>query len=599
MTPHPPATVTGQRRCAFTAAPRSGQLSWAQQSMLAIVEDLQPCTETLNLTFSCLLRPGLAEEEVLAALVELVTAHEALRTVYVAAPHGPGQRVLGDGELVVQVVEAEADAGAQQAGAAADTLGSTPFDVSAELPIRVALLTRDGRPWSLAFAVFHLATDAFGIDLIRQHLLTLLAGPARPSTIESGAHHPLDEAHWQGTPAGQRHAQRAVRHHEGALRAMPQTMLPRPVREFEAPRFRYVRFASPALALAVPALAARHRVHGTAPLYAGVCAVAGFVSGLDRAGLQLNFSNRSAPRVRNAVGILTQHPPAWVDLRDASVADVIDRAGTAVVGAQRFGQYPEAELSAARREIELERGVALDLSCWLNDHRASVAGPGSGHAPGVAALAEAAGRTRWRPAGSDRASSSTYFVHVEDDGDALVLTVLHDTAVLPTAELVGWLYAVEWLLCTALNRDVGLAEIGEHTTLTPASYGAQWQHADASWVHLPTIAELVGAAAGGQRAAVFPVATAQGTRLVAYLDGTGRPVDLEALHRACVAALPGVRTAMAPHAYVACAGVPAACAGVPAACAGVPAGEPVHGDWLRMPVLAEGTGRPAVSRPAG
>ncbi len=573
-----PATSSRRRRCVFAAATRSGPLSWAQQSMLEIVTDLQPATETLNITFSCPLRPELTEDDVVTALVDLVTAHEALRTVYVPPPEGPLQRVIGSGELLLEIIEAASDAGPAAAEAACGTLAATPFDASAELPIRVALLTRDGRPWGLAFAIFHLAIDAVGINLIRQYLRPLLVRTAATTIAESSAHHPLDEARWQSSPAGQRHGQRALRQHESALRAMPQTMLPRPTGEVRAGRFQYLQFVSPALAIAVPALADRHRVHGTAPLYAGVCAVAAFVSGLDRAGLQLNFSNRGEPRVRTAVGLLTQHPPSWIDLRDASVGDVIGRAGAAVICAQRFGQYPSAELAAARRAIEAERGVALDLSCWLNDHRQAVPAAGSGELSSAAELETAAGRTRWRLAGSDRASSSTYFVHVEDDADGLGLRVLHDTALLPTDELVAWLYLIERLLCTAVTRDIDIREIGTLTALTPARYGVEWQHVDASWVHLSTTAELVGRAAGGRRAAVFAQPTTAGTRLVAYLDGGSSPVDIAALHRACVAALPGVRTAMAPHWYVVCAGPPVD--GSSAA------------DWSRVPVRDEGTGRP-------
>jgi hypothetical protein len=574
------ATAAVTRRRTFVAAERRAPLSWAQECMLEIVTDLQPCTETLNMTFTCRLPLGISEEAVLCALVELVINHEALRTVYVPPPQGPAQHVQGTGELIVEILEVGVDAGPDEAEAACQALARRPFDISNELPLRVALLTRDARPWGLAFAVFHLVIDAFGVDLLQRHLWDRLTRPTATAAGLAGRHQLVDEANWQRSPEGRRQAERALGHHEEALRAMPQTMLPRSLNhDVEPPRFRYLQFTSRALAIAVSVLATRHRVHTAAVLHAGICAVASLVSGLDRAVLQLNFSNRSAPRVRSTIGILTQHPLSWIDLRDASFGDVIARAGIAVIGAQRFGQYPAAEVTAMRRAVELDRGVALDLSCWLNDRRVTASPLWSGEPPSCALLADAADQTRWRPAGSDRASSSSYFVHLEDDADGLQLTVLHDTAILPTAELVAWLRAVESLLCRAVNLDVSISEIDAHVELTRASYGPGWQQVDASWVHLPTTAELVAAAAG-RPAAVFPVTSAMGTRLVAYLDGSRGPLDIETLHGACVRALPSVRTAMAPHRYVVCAGAPA---------------NPAHDNWVRLPVLAQRTGRPTTT----
>ena len=224
-------TCVGSRRRAFVAADRRAPLSWAQEGMLEIVTDLQPYTETLNLTFTCRIPEGIDEEGVLRALVELVVNHEALRTVYIGPPEGPAQHVIGAGELVVEVIEVGADAGPDQADMVCRSLGRTPFDVSGELPIRVALLTRDARPWALAFAVFHLVIDAFGVDLLQRDMWHSMNRPAPATARSIGAHQLVDEADWQRSPEGRRQAERALRHHEDALRAMPQTMLPRPLIE--------------------------------------------------------------------------------------------------------------------------------------------------------------------------------------------------------------------------------------------------------------------------------------------------------------------------------------------------------------------------------
>jgi hypothetical protein len=69
-------------------------------------------------------------------------------------------------------------------------------------------------------------------------------------------------------------------------------------------------------------------------------------------------------------------------------------------------------------------------------------------------------------------------------------------------------------------------------------------------------------------------------RLVAYLLSTGDLRTPQALHAACVAALPGRETAIAPHRYV--------------LCASVPRDRDSAAEWRAQPVLADGNGRPPI-----
>jgi hypothetical protein len=584
---------------AFTAtrqAPesRTMPLTWAQQHMLTLMESLGSRTEELNLKFSFALRPGLGEDDVLDAVRNLVQRLGVLRTVYVPPPEGPAQRVLRSGEIGVPVVEAREGASATLAVSVSAALAAAPFDLGGEWPVRIALVTAGGQPRHLVFAASHLMLDHTCGALIGQHLRHLLArlpaGPAVPAAVSEYA----DEARWEMSAAGRKHGERAVTRHELTLRAMPQTMLPRPVTEVPAPaagppggtgptgsRHRYLTFDSSALAMAMSALAARHNVSPSAVLYAGLCAVTGFASSLDRSYLQLTVGNRTAAQTRFVVGMYTEDVPAVVDLADASMAEVIARSGLAVVRAARFGRYPPADLAARRRAVESERGVALDLSCWLN-YRAAPARPGSARraqpsgSPDYRSLTEAEQRTRWRWSAGPRDSTATYFVFADDAGDMLRITLMLDSALLPPEEALAWLRGVERLLCAATARDIGVREIGSVTGITPAGRGDGWCLTDASWAYLPAVAELVRRASGGRRAEVFALPGRGGDRLTAYLDGTGSP-DIASLHARCVAALPGVRITIAPHQYVTCAGAPAPGAGID--------------DWRRLPVLAAGTGR--------
>ncbi len=563
------------RRIAFDAGTPSvtGPMTWAQQHMLLLVEALHPASQSLNIGFHIELRAGPRPDQVLDALRRTVETFGALRTLYVPPPEGPAQRLLGSGELSVELVEAPAEISATIAAEVAEELRLREFTVSGDLPLRAALITVGGQVRHIAFALSHLTIDYTGAMWMVRHLRMLLTRP-RLATAEP-VHQPLDEAGWESSPAGRRRGERGVEHHALAFRAMPQTMLPRPVGEYEPPRWRYLEFDSPALALASAALAGRHNVSPTAVLYAGVCAVAGYVSRLDRAYLQLTVGNRVS-RTRFAVGMFTEDVPIHLDLTDAGLAEVIDRAGKAVPQSVLFGQYPPGELATRRREIELDRGVCFDLSCWLNDRR-SRARPGiMDDLPSARMLAEAAGRTEWRWIDGPDNSTSSYFVFADDVGAALRLTVIVDSALLPADEAVEWLRAVERVLTGAVTAEIGVAEIGARTGLRQSPTGDDWCRVDHSWAHLPSVAELVRTAAGTPHGEVFAVPAPEGTRLVAYLASTAAGIDPAKLHRDIVAALPGVRTVVAPHSYILCTDPPAT---------------PGIESWQRLPVLLESDGR--------
>lgn len=554
-----------------TTPPRSGPLTWAQQHMLGLVNDLQPDSQGLNLKFSWALRAGVTQDEVMAGVRDLVEAHEALRTVCRNTPDGLVQDALPSGDLAVAIVDTDPDEKA--AMLVAETLAELPFAIVGEWPVRVAILVHAGTPRFLAFAMSHVVIDYVGVIRVRHHIGTLLAQPPVEPVTPTVVYQPLDEVEWESSATGRHRGARAVEQHVRTFTTMPQTMLPRAVSRLDGPRYRYLEFDSPALRMAVPALARRHNVGPPAVLVAAICSVTGFVSGLDQAFLQLTVGNRNL-RTRFAVGMHTLDVPARIDLADADIAGVIARAGTEVVNAARFGQYPPEELARRRREVELARGVALDLSCWLNFRWTGTEQTPNAEPPDRQALRTAANLTRWRWIDGLDNSTSTYFIYADGRTAAMRLTMMLDSAVLPPDEALRWLRAVERLLCTAMTRDVSVAGIAAEVDLEPARRNAEWSLVDGSWAHLPTVADHVRRLAGVRRVDAFT----EGDRIVAFLDGAS-DIDIERLHTDCVNALPGLRTVVAPHRYVVCRGGPAR--------------SDIEG-WRRLSVVAEGSGRPSL-----
>lgn len=556
-------------------------LTWAQQHMMGFIDALHPTTASLNLRFTCQLRRGLTVPAVLSAVRDLVQACEALRTLYVPPPGGPAQRRLMTGELLVDIVDAPGGTAGATAVDVAGDLAARPFLIASELPLRIALVCAKQEPRYLAFAVCHLMVDFEGTRRMKDHLGTVSAesATAKPS---AGIYQPRHEADWERSAAGQRAAERAVENHTRALLAIPQTMLPRNGVEPERPRFRYLTLESWALAAAVPSLACRHGASTTAVLYAAIAAVTGYLSGLPRASLQLTVGNRSQQRRRAAVSMFTQDVPAYVDLSDASVSDLINRASLAIVQAARFGQYPPDRLAAARAAVELERGISLDLSCWLNHRLPGTRPQAAPGRPGQRMLDQLGKHSRWRWAGADERSTSSYFIHADESARATTLTMLFDTAVIPRDEAVAMLRSAESLLCAAAVGEVAVADIGQYMSVAPTTRTADWCLSDYTWAHMPAVTALVRRVAQTD-ADVFPVQARDGTRLTAYLTAPpGLPVTR--LHAMCVAALAGSRTAMAPHWYVLCDQSPQA--------------RDLQG-WRGRRVLAEGSGRQAPRLAAG
>jgi hypothetical protein len=559
-----------------TGEPATGPLTWAQQHILAIAEDLHPHTQSMNIRFDCELRAGVEEDDVVDGVRDLLQSFDALRTRYVPAPQGPAQHVSCSGELALRIVEAGGEPGADVAGRVRQSMADIAFDTAQEWPARVAMVTDGGTPRHLVFVLSHLMVDFGSSRWIVYHLRHLVHPPPAPERLHVSGYRPLADARWQQSDAGQHSAHRALLQHTATLRRMPQTMLPRYADPADTPRYRYVQLESPALGVLVPALASRKAVTSTAVLAAAICAVSSFVSGLDRAFLQLTLANRISAEARSGVGMFVQDVPVFLDLSVGCVDELIVQAGRTVINAARFGRFPPAQYARHRRDAELQRGVALDLSCWLNN-RYTDTQPAGAELPARTTMEPLVSASVARVLGGDAASTSTFFIYADGTDGGLTLTMLIDTTVLPTGEGVLWLRSVERLLCAAAYDDVALVSIGRHTDLVPDSRTDDWCRVDAGWAHIPAVAELVGQCAHGARVDVFPVRSERAVELVAYVDTGGRHIELETLHQDCVAALPGRRTAVAPDRYLLCAGAPST---------------QDRARWLAMPVLAEGSGRP-------
>jgi len=208
----------------------------------------------------------------------------------------------------------------------------------------------------------------------------------------------------------------------------------------------------------------------------------------------------------------------------------------------RNGRFPPDELHEIRAGIERERGVALDLSFWINSR--IVATAGEVPTPGRGELRDLRASSSVGDDGGDQCSTSTLFVYVDRHRDALVLRILVDTAYIALDEARSWLRGTEAVLCeAALDAGLTPSELAERAGIPPARYGPDWAYVQRSWVHLPTVAEAVRRRMPGAGARVAVRGPEDDARLAVLVDdpaATGLPwrPDLADIRQHKVSMLP-------------------------------------------------------------
>ncbi|NUP29425.1 MAG: AMP-binding protein, partial [Nocardia sp.] len=169
---------SGGRR-ALVAQPRPAQvpLSLAQQRMW-FLNRFDQHSVAYNIPLAIRLSGALDIDALRAAVADLVARHEVLRTVYPETESGPVQVVLpvGDAAPRLEVRSVAAD----EVISAVSELVSAGFDVTTEVPLRVALFRVDGAgaatgsdgDYVLAMVIHHIAGDGSSAGPLTRDLMT-------------------------------------------------------------------------------------------------------------------------------------------------------------------------------------------------------------------------------------------------------------------------------------------------------------------------------------------------------------------------------------------------------------------------------------------
>ncbi|CAH2791700.1 MAG: Polyketide synthase modules and related proteins, partial [Candidatus Burkholderia crenata] len=226
-----------------------------------------------------------AKEALQAALQDVLTRHESLRTLCVEADDGePMQHILPAQAVTVFRLETHVAASVAEQSEAVVEASRHCFDLSTEIPLRATLFLAEGAPPLLLLLLHHIAADGDSLPVLAKNLefAYLARHESRPPEWSLLAVQYADYTLWQREWLGNigtadSPAAHQLRYWRGALRGMPQVMaLPtdRPRPPVATHRGGKVPFALPAAAHArLKTLAETEAVTLSMVLQAGLSAL--------------------------------------------------------------------------------------------------------------------------------------------------------------------------------------------------------------------------------------------------------------------------------------------------------------------------------------
>ena len=409
------------------AAPGTGSapLTWGQRAIWDAIGNTAPDDHYFN--FGRILKvPGeRSPAQVAAALALLPALHSALRTRLDLCGAEPLQRLESGGGLPVLLTTDDPET--VLAGLTAER-----FDYERDWPLRVALVLDGARVSHVVFGFCHMATDGLGAEIALRDLRMLILRGAAPPAGEP-APSPLDLAHWQQGPQGRRVAERAAALWEGVPR---RAMFDRPRAVAARPPIWRAQLSSPAMGLAVRAIAATHGTSTSTVLLAATAALASRFADREQCTILPIVSNRFRRDTTRIVSTLSQEGLFAIDTGQDFGA-LLGEAGPAALRAYR---------SAFHDPRDRARGAWVQPLCCFNDMRFTEPGPaGCTRQELRAALPKS--ELSW-PLSQEKLNCR-FCVHVSG---SLEVSLTADTAYLPRPAMEDFLYHLESLLVTEADR---------------------------------------------------------------------------------------------------------------------------------------------------
>jgi len=152
-------------------------LSFAQ-ARLWFIAQLEGPSPLYNSTAAVRLDGDLDAAALQAALGDVITRHEVLRTIFPAFDGEPCQQVLEMAELG-WVLPVTAVAGDGELERLAGQAAGEPFDLTVQLPVRAVLLAAGPGVHVLVVVIHHIATDGWSTGVLARDISTAYAARLR------------------------------------------------------------------------------------------------------------------------------------------------------------------------------------------------------------------------------------------------------------------------------------------------------------------------------------------------------------------------------------------------------------------------------------
>jgi hypothetical protein len=442
------------------------KLTWGQMSMWQSIVVSGQSRTVSGLTE---LPAGITVDDIAESLRYAVSRHQALRTRlrFVGTSGQPGsaeypmQVCSADGELFLDVVDAGDDDPAEVARAVLDRSQTTHFDYEHEWPLRAAVVRKDGALTHMVAVYLHLSIDAGGLEAL------IADGAARPRDGSDAppvtATQPLDQARWQWSPAGQRHTRAAQRYLEHVLRTVPMSRFGEP-RDDGPPRFRKIRYTSPATLLAAQAAAVRSQTNTSSVLLAGFAVAVARVAGRNPVMAMLTVSNRFRPRLAESVSTLAQVAPYLIDVADTTIGDAVRRAAQSTLNCYKNAYFDPDQHDTVYHRIFAERGQ-IDLSCYYNDRRQRTIELPTGSPPTAAEITEALARTTYEWVDDPEMPASKLYLYVADPPGAVEFQLSVDLRYLSEDDLLALVREMESVAVAAALEPTAATGVSAPATV--------------------------------------------------------------------------------------------------------------------------------------
>jgi hypothetical protein len=419
-----------------------GELSWGQRELWRVIREQRTW---LPIGSVQPLPAGVTLADAVADLEYVMSRYPSMRTRLVLEPgrprqtRQPRQQVARTGEIGLEIVDADPDADpAKIAEQVFQGYRQRDYDFVSEWPVRMAVVRHRGVLTHRVWVMCHLVTDGAGSRV----LLSDLAD----RTTAAIAAPPLEQARWQGSPAGQRHCATVLRHWEKVLHRVPARRFgdhtPQP-----GPRYWHCKSSSPATYLGVRAISARTGVEGPSVVLAIFAVALAQVTGVSPVVARVVASNRFRPGLARTVSPILQTGLWVVDVSNTTVDSVVSRARGGAIATYKYSYCDPIRREELISRIGLERGEPIELGCVFNDRRLSQFGNEprpAGESPALAEIhAARSHHTFWWVEGQDYQPFDPLIVNVDDKPDTVALTIGTDTQHISRADVESCVRGME------------------------------------------------------------------------------------------------------------------------------------------------------------